>query len=543
MSDDAPDKTEVEAELARILASPDFLSNRGAASFLKFVVEETLAGRGDRLKAFTIATMALKRKADFDSRSDSAVRVQALRLRKLLQTWYEGSGADSALRINLIAGSYKPVFLGASLPVAPAAGRKGLDKSRLARPLALGLALVLLALVGLMTKPASPPANKTGAPPIPSLTILQPERSPPLTDMAQALEVEFSAFDNLIVKKQGGALEPRVNAYVLSLKPAEKTFAAELQRLNDGVLVWAGNFVAAVSPEATARQARQIAQTVGDAYGAIDIDALRRLNDFDGMPRGFNCTLSAFTFLKNQTIDRLRVARECLETAVAANSHDDDARAMLAIVLVHEYFYAPPEDNRQTDLARAKTLADEAFALAPRRARSYFARFVVLYASGAVDEAFAAGRTALALNGASTLFARGIGSAYVLRGETEAGLALLGPTVEQSDDLSAGVATAALGHFLRGEDKAAEALLARPGGGERALGLTLQIALCGRSGDSLCLRDNSAALRRNFPEIAADVGAAFDRMAMAPSVKNRLLEGLRAAGYFSTSAEGPDRTK
>ena len=78
----APD--EVSAELERVLASPNFTGANQLAHFLRFVVEETLAGRGQSLKQYTIAVKALGRLTGFDPQTDTIVRVQAGRLRRAL---------------------------------------------------------------------------------------------------------------------------------------------------------------------------------------------------------------------------------------------------------------------------------------------------------------------------------------------------------------------------------------------------------------------------------------------------------------------------
>ncbi|MGO8739297.1 hypothetical protein [Rhodoblastus sp.] len=75
--DAATDRQQIEEGLERLLAAEEILKNRGSAQFLKFVVDETLAGRGERLKAFTIATSALGLGDNFDPQSNSAVLVQA----------------------------------------------------------------------------------------------------------------------------------------------------------------------------------------------------------------------------------------------------------------------------------------------------------------------------------------------------------------------------------------------------------------------------------------------------------------------------------
>ena len=53
-------------ELGRILASPEFDASERNRSFLSYVVEESLAGRSDRIKAYTIATHVFGRDAAFD---------------------------------------------------------------------------------------------------------------------------------------------------------------------------------------------------------------------------------------------------------------------------------------------------------------------------------------------------------------------------------------------------------------------------------------------------------------------------------------------
>lgn len=65
----------IQTELARILASPAFESSDRNRRFLRHVVEETLAGRADRIKAYSIATSVFGRGADFDPLQDSIVRI------------------------------------------------------------------------------------------------------------------------------------------------------------------------------------------------------------------------------------------------------------------------------------------------------------------------------------------------------------------------------------------------------------------------------------------------------------------------------------
>jgi adenylate cyclase len=101
-----PSETEVRAELERILASRCFQQAGRASHFLRFVVEQTLAGAGQRLKGYTIGVEVFGRPADFDAQSDALVRVEAGRLRRRLVEYYASEGVHNPLRIELPRGSY-----------------------------------------------------------------------------------------------------------------------------------------------------------------------------------------------------------------------------------------------------------------------------------------------------------------------------------------------------------------------------------------------------------------------------------------------------
>jgi TolB-like protein len=122
--------------LRRILASGTFADSPRSREFLAYVVRETLDGRGHRLKERTIARAALGKAPDFDARIDSAVRVQATRVRAQLDAYYAGEGADDSVRVSLPKGSYVPV-----LSIAPA--QPASEDAAVSRPtLGPGLAVV-----------------------------------------------------------------------------------------------------------------------------------------------------------------------------------------------------------------------------------------------------------------------------------------------------------------------------------------------------------------------------------------------------------------
>jgi hypothetical protein len=58
------------AQLDRILGSTDFGATDRARRFLRYVVEETLSGRGYRIKAYSIAVEVLGLDTSFDPHSE-----------------------------------------------------------------------------------------------------------------------------------------------------------------------------------------------------------------------------------------------------------------------------------------------------------------------------------------------------------------------------------------------------------------------------------------------------------------------------------------
>lgn len=100
----------IRNQLDRILAHREFQATEKMRAFLRFVVEETIAGRAYRLKGFTIATRVFGRGDDFDPAHDPVVRIQAGRLRRALERYYLVAGGRDPLFIDIPKGHYIPRF-------------------------------------------------------------------------------------------------------------------------------------------------------------------------------------------------------------------------------------------------------------------------------------------------------------------------------------------------------------------------------------------------------------------------------------------------
>lgn len=111
---------EVRAELARVLSSELFLKSPQLSRFLRFCVDETLAGQQDCLKEQVLGTDVFRRSAPFDPRLDPIVRVEARRLRSKLEQYYTGEGAMNPVILSFLRGDYVPRFIRANHSVRPA---------------------------------------------------------------------------------------------------------------------------------------------------------------------------------------------------------------------------------------------------------------------------------------------------------------------------------------------------------------------------------------------------------------------------------------
>ena len=93
----------------KICESPEFKSKQVLCRFLSYIISETLAGRGEDIKAFSIGVDVFNRDENFDPGQDTLVRINAGRLRRMLQLYYSNTGKDDHIRIEIPTGGYVPL--------------------------------------------------------------------------------------------------------------------------------------------------------------------------------------------------------------------------------------------------------------------------------------------------------------------------------------------------------------------------------------------------------------------------------------------------
>lgn len=135
----------VEAEIEQVCGSAQFRKAPAQSALLRYLWEH----RHEAVSEYAIGVEALGRKADFDPKIDSTVRVQISRLRQRLKDYYEIEGRDQTRRLHIPMGDYRVEMVTIAQPerpVAPPAAVPPTPKQKLPWMLlaTAGLALLLL---------------------------------------------------------------------------------------------------------------------------------------------------------------------------------------------------------------------------------------------------------------------------------------------------------------------------------------------------------------------------------------------------------------
>ncbi|MBL8217438.1 MAG: hypothetical protein JNK87_42345 [Bryobacterales bacterium] len=106
----SPSPEVVRRVLDQVLVSEPFRNSHRMQRFLRFVVDRTLDNSVDELKESVVGVTVFDRRADYDPKTDSIVRVQARQLRGKLSEYYAGPGSHDVIRFEIPKGSYAPVI-------------------------------------------------------------------------------------------------------------------------------------------------------------------------------------------------------------------------------------------------------------------------------------------------------------------------------------------------------------------------------------------------------------------------------------------------
>ncbi len=578
----APDRAEVERALDGVLASEMFRGSAKLAAFLRYVVEATLRGEQDRIKGYTIGVEALGRGDDFDPQTDPIVRVEATRLRRTLDRYYAGPGANDRIVFVLSRGSYVPAIRtrDAGKAAAVSGPPDRLPKSRdwrIMLGVAAGALVVVAAIVALSRHVAIPgrttseasdpiaaaplqPGNGMPTLAIPRISILTlppvPGASRPQLSFARPLTEKLRAaiarFDTLNVAGEpaddsGAAASPApakpemMPDYQLlgSGEFHENGSASGRFRLLDvesGTVVWSRNF-GPLGPAADYgpledQVVEQIAKTLAPPYGVIrSNERLKQLAGGMRDPR-YRCILEASESFRSFDVTQHARARSCLEALTLRDPGYAMGFAYLAAVYTREYQYSLGRGPGEPQLLdRALQAARQGVELSPESARAYQMLFTVLFARRDMAAAFAAGDKAIALNNLDMTILSDYGGRLVLTGEVARGMAALTRAADEGAVRPSWYQFYLfLGAYLTGDTAGAMRHASQIAGEAQPLGLlarTLAAAANGNPAQARMSFDQLVTARPGWRERPRDE---LTRLFPASPVSERVLRDLVAAG-------------
>jgi TolB-like protein/Tfp pilus assembly protein PilF len=477
----------VRGAVERILNSSNFSASERNRRFLRYIVDETLDGRADRIKGYSVGVAVFNRDTSFDPQLDPIVRIEASRLRRSLDYYYVAGGKDDEICITIPKGSYVPVFttrdatsppaddppisspglvLDAAVQIDAPAGStpqvrypwRGPDGMRLWLGV-LGTALLAALLVpGLLWRMGALPGltaeTETARPHGPAVvvTLLQEgdaeamrlHLGPGLTrEIIAALtryrELDVFGTDTSLTatgENRAEALAQRLFAdYVLSgtvsTTPDRIRLLVSLIDGRTGRHLWSHPYESPFIPARIVDTRVEIAQRVVDSlarpYGVIYDDKLAGLTAKS--PERFSsyeCLLLFYAYWRRTGSSAGPATRDCLERVTIDDPNYADAWAALALVYADIVRFNVQTDPLPFDpLDRALELAQRAVTLSPDAPLGYQALHLVFWLRQDVEQSFAAARAGLARDPNNPELLADLGGRLCLRGEFAEGLPLL----------------------------------------------------------------------------------------------------------------------
>jgi TolB-like protein len=543
---DASEDT-VRATLARILHSPGFDATPRSRRFLTYIVEETLCGRSDRIKAFAIATDVFGRGADFDAHSDPIVRLEAGRLRRALEHYYQQAGLEDALVIGIPKGSYVPSFevrrmrhVGAA---AAPAGRRWIVAGAVA---AVGVA----GLAGWFAVAPLWPADAV-APAVPRLLVRPFEdltgaggSASVAKGLTQEIIGQVVKFKDIVTIEGADAGQSAGNRarYVLagnvSLDDGRLRLQARVLKTEDSTVLWAQSYEAAFEPSQViaieSDIARRIATALGQPYGVIfKADAERTMPNAPEDWAAYSCTLSYYAYRANLDARTHPTVRKCLEDAVTRFPTYATAWALLSQTYVDEIRFRYPIDPSMppASLDRALAAARRAVDLDSANVRGLQAEMLALYFGGQIDSSLAVGERALAVNPNDVELIGEFGSRLAVSGRWDRGCSLIG----EAHDRSAGPsgyyeAFLSVCAYIRGDYKTAAMWIEKAGVIENPGYHLIAAAVLAEAGAADKASRERDWLIAHAPGLVADIWNWTVLRYARPEDRDRFVESLRKAG-------------
>lgn len=419
----------IRSQLRKILNSDEFDASNRNRKFLSYVVEEAIAGRAHRLKAYNIATTVFGRDTNFDPQADPLVRIEARRLRRSLEYYYLTTGKDDPLTITIPKGGYAPSFRTNFVDRSdkPVATRENRGGSAPGRDLNAQGPTIFVA-------PFEEVADQSA---YPNFT----------HGFTRALIVALTRFNDLIVYGPETSLHYGQDLNFDRLRTdlgidflvtgdtalSSDRFDVEVIMVDGrmGRSLWGENFSRDLTPaniiNVRDEVANKIARTLAQPFGVI---FSHKAQETEGRPpsdfESYDCVIKYYSYWRSIDRDLHGQARACLEKAIGRNPQYAEAIACLSQVYTDAYRFGFDSGLDEDDPRdRALALAHRAIDLAPSSSRAHHALSLAYWFIGDTQSSLDSLWTAHNLNPNDTEIMADLGLKYVMSTEWNKGIPLL----------------------------------------------------------------------------------------------------------------------
>ncbi|XIA65276.1 hypothetical protein ACFIOY_02495 [Bradyrhizobium sp. TZ2] len=574
---------DVWAELERIFSSPHFQASERRRAFLRFIVGETLSGRAESLKGFTIALAVFGRDESFDPQADPVVRLEARRLRRDLGSYYIDAGQNDGIRISIPKGSYVPYFerhnarphtdsvdqqvsdqqgsairdhsmnggtINSKSGSKPTFFRNLLIIAAIATTLAVGVAGWMLLSGRAQTRLGSLREPALVVMPFEALSSGEDARYLAL-GIGQELISNLFRFTGFRLYASAARSDQEVNsapaefasklgvAYVVngSVRASAEEISVTTQVFDatSGEIIWTKNYARPFDPQLlTAVQrdlAGEIATAIGQPYGVVK-------NHMGGNPmpaaassiQSYQCVLRAYGYRRDFLWKDFDPVLRCLEQTVQRDPEYSDGWAMLGWLHVDAGRLGYTGDsNRQQEYEKALQATSRAVRLQPDNPLALKALAAAYHYVGRYSESERIARQAADLNPNDPEVLAQLGWRLAVRGNFEEGIPLLKRAIDRTlNPPSWYFHLIAIGLYLKGDYEQMLAIAERSGLGDSGFS---QLLLAVGNGE---LGNREAAQRAlekmsQYQPVARDPESFLRRHGATDQIVDALMAGLRKA--------------
>ena len=581
-----PSDEEVREQLRRMLGCSELNTSDRNRRFLSYVIEETLAGRADRIKAYNIAVTAFDRSEDFDPLTDPIVRIEATRLRRAVEHYYLTAGNADRIRIDMPKGSYVATFtyrLPASTELSPSSSEVSHPIPPIERGQAIRLAkrtwrwgtrgaiAIILLLVGVLSATLAwqhfrgeQRAAPSRGPSVIVLPFKNVSADPKLAFISNGLTFEIinslTRFSDLFIygpetsfgldQREPPALPSQtINAnYILSgfvFSSAEMVRVTAI--LSDSLTsrsVWSASFERNLTTSnlltIQSDIAENVARAIGQPYGAVFNQTADRIaSKPTASLESYECVVKFRQRWRDYDQRDYDEMRGCLERTVAADPGYARAYASLALLDIDTHRFGFGRDRIRIDpLQEARAFARHAIELDPDSTEGYLALSMAYWFSHDVEASIAAAERGLALDPHNTDLLAELGFRYAFLEQWDLSRPLIAQAFARNPATPSGYRIANFQYYyMHGDYEAAlnEALAVKAP--YVLYGYLCEAAAYGQLGD----RTNGAAavaeLLKIDPNYGEHVEADLARRGNSPNITQKVIEGLVKAGLRVSPAD------